>query len=104
MVARPDDVYPTGARGVVRRIDDLGRVVIPVEYRKVLGIKVGDHLDLTLEGDGLALRPLRQACSLCGGVADLQPFRTSLVCGDCRDALGSSHRERGAHHPPSGRY
>ena len=86
-MARPDDVYPTGARGVVRRIDDLGRVVIPVEYRKVLGIKVGDHLDLTLEGDGLALRPLRQACALCGGVGDLQPFRTALVCGDCRRDL-----------------
>lgn len=89
-MARPDDVYPTGARGVVRRIDDLGRVVIPVEYRKVLGIKVGDHLDLTLDGDGLVLRPLRQACALCGGVADLQAFRSALVCGECRTALGSA--------------
>ena len=88
-MARADDDYPAGARGVVRRIDDLGRVVIPAEYRKVLGIRVGDELDLTLEGDALVLRPLREACALCGGVSALQVFRTALVCGECRTALGS---------------
>lgn len=49
-----DDSSPTadaaheGARGIARRIDHLGRIVIPSEYRKVFGIEIGDLLDMTI--------------------------------------------------------
>lgn len=43
--------------GIVRKIDDLGRVVIPAEMRRVLGIEEGDMLEITLEGDHVAIRP-----------------------------------------------
>lgn len=43
--------------GIVRRIDDLGRIVIPAEMRHVLGVKEGDQLEITLEGDHVAIRP-----------------------------------------------
>ena len=43
--------------GIVRKIDDLGRVVIPAEMRHVLGVKEGDQLEITLEGDHVAIRP-----------------------------------------------
>ena len=42
--------------GIIRKIDDLGRVVIPAEMRHVLGIKEGDQLEITLEGDHVAVR------------------------------------------------
>jgi AbrB family transcriptional regulator, transcriptional pleiotropic regulator of transition state genes len=93
VVARSDDDFsqplstqPAG-RGVLRRLDELGRVVIPAPFRKVLGIRLGDPLDLTLEGDALVLRPLRRACALCDGVVALQPFREVLVCAMCREQL-----------------
>lgn len=43
--------------GIVRKIDDLGRVVIPAEYRRVLGIKEGDELEIELENDRVTIRP-----------------------------------------------
>ena len=43
--------------GIVRRIDDLGRIVIPAEMRHVLGVKEGDQLEISLEGDHIAIRP-----------------------------------------------
>jgi transcriptional pleiotropic regulator of transition state genes len=43
--------------GIVRKIDDLGRVVIPAEMRRVLGVEEGDQLEITLEGDHVAIRP-----------------------------------------------
>ncbi len=43
--------------GIVRKIDDLGRIVIPAEMRHVLGVREGDQLEITLEGDHIAIRP-----------------------------------------------
>jgi transcriptional pleiotropic regulator of transition state genes len=43
--------------GIVRKIDDLGRVVIPAEMRHVLGVQEGDQLEISLEGDHIAIRP-----------------------------------------------
>lgn len=43
--------------GIVRKIDDLGRIVIPAEMRRVLGIHEGDELEITLEEDRVAVRP-----------------------------------------------
>jgi|GEM_PF-1359455 len=43
--------------GIVRKIDDLGRIVIPAEMRHTLGVKEGDQLEITLEGDHIAIRP-----------------------------------------------
>lgn len=43
--------------GIVRKIDDLGRIVIPAEMRRVLGVREGDELEITLEGDHVEIRP-----------------------------------------------
>jgi AbrB family looped-hinge helix DNA binding protein len=43
--------------GIVRKIDDLGRIVIPAEMRRVLGIEEGDELEITLSGDHVEIRP-----------------------------------------------
>ena len=45
------------ATGIVRKIDDLGRIVIPAEMRRVLGIKEGDQLEISLSGDHVEIRP-----------------------------------------------
>ena len=43
--------------GIVRKIDDLGRIVIPAEMRRVLGVQEGDELEITLDGDHIEIRP-----------------------------------------------
>ena len=76
-------------RGVPRRIDHLGRIVIPVEYRRVLGIRDGDELDLSLVGDTIAIRRADPGCSLCHNIVALRQFRTHWICEDCRTALAT---------------
>jgi AbrB family transcriptional regulator, transcriptional pleiotropic regulator of transition state genes len=83
----PDLAILDAVKGVARKIDDLGRVVIPSEYRKVLGIKLGDHLDMTLDGAGITLRRIEAACIFCANPNDLQEFRSRPVCGSCRAEL-----------------
>lgn len=76
-----------GARGIARRIDHLGRVVIPSEYRKVFGIENGDLLDMTIEGDGVVVRRLERSCVFCRSLDDLGMFKGKLLCQSCLKAL-----------------
>ncbi len=88
-----DDSSPTadasheGARGIARRIDHLGRIVIPSEYRKVFGIEIGDLLDMTIEGDGVVVRRLERSCVFCRSLDDLGMFKGKLLCQSCLAAL-----------------
>jgi AbrB family transcriptional regulator, transcriptional pleiotropic regulator of transition state genes len=79
----------SAAQGVVRRIDDLGRVVIPSEYRKVLGIQLGDHLDMTLEGTGIVLRRIEPSCVFCQSFDGLKPFMKRPICTECRRRIAT---------------
>ena len=70
--------------GIVRRIDDLGRIVIPMELRRTLGIKVKDPLAIFVEGDRIILQKHRDACAICGDAADdMLDVRGRPVCGTC---------------------
>ena len=77
------------ARGVARRIDHLGRVVIPAGYRKAFGIVPDDLIDMTVEGDAIVLRRLHAGCVFCAGVSDLGLYKGHLVCAACARELGS---------------
>ncbi len=88
MAPMPDDQFANpSVHGIVRRIDELGRLVIPKEYRKIFGIDVGDQLDMTLSGDGILIRKVQHACVFCGSQDDLGMFRNRLVCAACVAAL-----------------
>ena len=88
MAQVPDDQTPNPSiQGIVRRIDELGRLVIPKEYRKIFGIDVGDQLDMTISGDGIMVRKVQHSCVFCGSMDDLGLFRSHLVCAACIEAL-----------------
>ena len=82
-----DDSEHTGARGVARRVDNLGRVVIPMAYRKVFAIRDGDLVDLTVESDGIMLRRLSSRCVFCETTDDLGLFKGRLLCIGCVQEL-----------------
>lgn len=73
--------------GIHRKIDDLGRVVIPVGIRRNLGISEGDELEVTVEGDRVILAKPNDRCMLCSSDRDLLAVRGRKVCGDCADDL-----------------
>ncbi len=77
--------------GITRRIDEMGRFVLPMELRKAYGITSETPLEIFTEGDTILLRRYQPAgsCSLCGEIsADAVTFHGKTVCGSCRRALG----------------
>ena len=75
--------------GMARKVDDLGRIVLPVELRRLHGIHTGDALEISVDGDAIVLRKLALGCVFCSGVDRLSTFRDQTVCGDCVDGLGA---------------
>lgn len=74
--------------GIVRRIDELGRIVIPMETRRSLGIKEDDGLEIFTEGENVILRKYAPGCVLCGSVEDgLINFKGKLICNECVDGI-----------------
>jgi transcriptional pleiotropic regulator of transition state genes len=69
--------------GIVRRIDDLGRIVIPMELRRTLGINVKDPIAIFVEGDRIILQKHRDVCALCGNDQDVRIIRERPVCATC---------------------
>lgn len=71
------------ATGIVRRIDDLGRVVIPKELRRAHFIEEGDPLEFFVDGDKIILRKYQPGCIFCGNTESLQLFHGKHICTSC---------------------
>lgn len=73
--------------GIVRRVDELGRIVLPIEMRRTLDIAEKDALEIYVEGDGIILRKYQAACVFCDSTRDIVSFRGRNVCADCISRL-----------------
>ena len=73
--------------GVVRRIDELGRIVLPKEIRRTLGIDEKDPLEIYVEEDRIILTKFSEMCTFCGQVKDLKKYKGKCVCSKCAKAL-----------------
>jgi len=69
--------------GIVRRIDDLGRIVIPMELRRTLGIHVKDPLSISVDGERIVLEKHRDNCAICGSQGETVVVRDRAICLDC---------------------
>ena len=69
--------------GVSRKLDRLGRYVIPMEIRKNLDIKERDRLEVYTEGNKIILRKVEESCIFCGNKEDLKEINDKYVCKDC---------------------
>lgn len=82
--------------GMVRRVDDLGRVVLPKELRQMLGIEKRDGMDACVEifvdGDAIVLKKYEPACMFCGEARDVVPFKGRLICPACISQLNEAAR------------
>ena len=72
---------------MVRKIDDLGRIVVPAETRRLFNIHEGDKLAITVENGGIVLRKLEASCVFCDSTERLENFEGRGVCMDCRTRL-----------------
>ena len=75
--------------GIVRKVDELGRIVLPIEMRRTLDIAEKDALEIYVEGDNIILRKYQPACIFCDNVKNVFSFEGKNICPDCLAKLKS---------------
>lgn len=76
------------ATGIVRKVDELGRIVIPIELRRTLGIEIRDPLEIYVDEEAIMLKKYTPACILCGETDDLIEYKGKKICRNCIERLG----------------
>jgi transcriptional pleiotropic regulator of transition state genes len=69
--------------GIVRKVDELGRVVIPIELRRTLGIGEKDALEIYVDGERIMLKKYEPACIFCGNADSVSYFKGKIICHIC---------------------
>lgn len=73
--------------GIVRKVDELGRVVIPIELRRTLQISEKDALEIFVDGEKIVLKKYEPACIFCGDATDVRIYRDKNICANCLDEM-----------------
>lgn len=73
--------------GIVRRVDELGRVVIPIELRNKFNISEKDPIEIYVDGSSIILKKYEQSCIFCGGTKKLTDYKGKLICNKCTKQL-----------------
>jgi transcriptional pleiotropic regulator of transition state genes len=79
------------ATGIVRHIDELGRIVIPIEIRKRFGLAEKDPLEIFVKEDTIILSRPRESCVFCGRTADVKEHRGRSICFSCISELAEAN-------------
>jgi len=69
--------------GMVRKVDELGRIVLPIEIRRTLGIAVKDELEILVKGQSIVLTKNETSCIFCGSREGLIDFKNKEICTKC---------------------
>ncbi len=73
--------------GIVRKVDELGRVVIPIELRRTLGISEKDALEIYVDGEKIILKKYEPACIFCGNAEEVVHYKNKIVCHECVEEM-----------------
>lgn len=73
--------------GIVRKVDELGRIVLPIELRRTLGIEEKDRIEIFVDGESIILRKYQPACIFCDNAKDIINYKGKNICPDCIRAL-----------------
>ncbi len=76
--------------GIVRKIDELGRVTLPSELRKTLNIDVKDGLEIFIEGNTIVMKKYEPSCIFCGNARNVINYKEKNICADCMEELKNS--------------
>ena len=73
--------------GIVRRVDELGRIVLPIELRRTLDISERDALEIYVDGSSVILKKYLPACIFCGSAGNVTTFKGKNICPHCLKEL-----------------
>lgn len=76
------------ATGIVRKVDELGRIVLPIELRRTLGIEVRDPIEIYVDEEKILLKKNAPACIICGENDDLLEYKEKKICRKCIERMG----------------
>lgn len=69
--------------GIIRKVDELGRIVLPIELRRTLDIEERDELEIYMENDRIILQKFETSCVFCASSHGLVRYRSKNVCSEC---------------------
>lgn len=69
--------------GVVRKVDELGRIVVPIELRRTMDIRVKDTLEIYVQGDQIILKKYHPACIFCEDAQQVISYKGKMICRNC---------------------
>ena len=73
--------------GIVRKVDELGRVVIPIELRRTLQIEEKDALEIYVDGERIILKKYEPACIFCGNAEGIKVIKDKNICQECLKSM-----------------
>ena len=73
--------------GIVRKIDELGRLVLPVEIRNTMGIKTRDAIEIFVDEGKIILKKYEPACMFCENAVDVENYKGKLICRECLNEI-----------------
>ena len=82
------------ATGIVRKVDELGRIVLPIELRRTLDIAEKDPLEIYVEGTSIVLKKYQPSCIFCGEAKNVVEFKEKNICPRCMRELRNSKSSR----------
>lgn len=73
--------------GIVRKVDELGRVVIPIEIRNKFNIAEKDPIEIYVDGSSIVLKKYEPNCIFCGNTKNLVEYKDKLICDKCSNKI-----------------
>ncbi len=73
--------------GIVRKVDELGRIVLPIELRNTLGISPRDAVEIYSEGDTIVLKKFENHCTFCNSTKGLHEYKGKQICTRCKNEI-----------------
>ena len=81
------------ATGIIRRVDELGRVVIPIELRNKFGITEKDPMEIYVDGTSIILKKYEPNCVFCGSSKNVVTYKEKLICNKCASQISELKSE-----------
>ena len=75
--------------GIVRKVDELGRIVLPIELRRTLGIEEKDRIEIFVDGEFIILRKYLPECIFCDNARDIINYKGKNICPECIKAMNA---------------
>ena len=79
--------------GIVRKVDSLGRIVLPIELRRVMGIDIKDPIEIFVDDSHIVLGKYQPACIFCDNARDVVVYKGKNICRDCIKALDEASQK-----------